>query len=170
MNSIEKFKRQQAGVTIEQWYASEMQRIRKEKGSIEIDKTANRAKIAAWRANNDNVALDPASPLLQQGLAQIFRSYQLDGEEIETGLLMIDAATYVADVEDTYHSADQREAAEDRAQQQSLLLLFGGLQQLNHNLQEQDRYNQQQRFQQQILHELMKPTTCHSYGATTTCY
>jgi hypothetical protein len=66
---------------------------------------------------------------------------------MEVALVMLDAVAYLADVKEVYRRVKVREIAEDRARQQALLLLFGGLQQINHNLQEQDRYNQQQRYQ-----------------------
>lgn len=176
MKAISNWRKIPASISIEQWYAGEMDRIAREEARAETGRVESQARMVAWRADNNNKPVAPASALFQQALGYIGRGMQLEGEKMEMAIVMLDAVTYLADVEGVYQREEDRKIAAERAQQQSLLILFGGLQQLNYNLQEQDRYNQQQRYQQeqqfyqqQLLHELSKPIRCQTFGATTTC-
>lgn len=163
------------GVTAGQWMAAELPRLANEKADAERDVASDKAQIAAWKAAN--TAIDIESPRVQKMLDRVIELGELRGEWLEAVLVAQDLDANTTGIRDIYRRAEERQQAaiaEERqaelARQQGLLLFLGGMQQINNNLQQQQHYNQQQIYQQQILHELMKPTTCHSYGATTTCY
>lgn len=158
-----------AGVgDIERWVATEIDRIANHKADAEQDVASYNVQLAALKANN--IEIDETSPLVDGLAKRKFELGALRGDQMEAKLMARELSAWEEDIAEVYRRAEQRQIAEDRARQQSLLLFLGGLQQINHSFQQQHQYNQQQFYQQQLLYELSKPTTCHTFGATTTCY
>lgn len=164
---ISRTKQGGSGVSdIERWVATEIDRIANNKADAEQDVASYNVRLAALKANDKEIDY----PLLLRVVKRDFELGELRGEEMEAKLVARELSALDDSIDEVYRRAEQRQTVEDLQRQQSLVLFLGGLQQLNQSLQQQHQYDQQQFYQQRLLHELTKPTTCHTFGATTTCY